>query len=256
MGGTILLLIVAFEIATLAQVNNGISSAGTDDDDFIVLSESTNLVPGFAPAKKAKTPVPGFGVNGELNKIRIEEQDLREAEERLRRYDRNSDQVLDADELKEGRWADSPIQFDRDQDGRLSVPELALRFAQRRASKPQGSMPRDSQTANAVTKRQADRNRKQKEKPSVFDKQSSYRIGDKEEAVRTAALPDWFKSRDTNRDNQVSMKETGWTWNEDTLTCFNYFDINRDGFITSKECMIATKDGYTFGALDRSPKQK
>ena len=171
----------------------------------------------------------------------------------MRRYDRNRDQVLDGDELKEGRWAGSPMQFDIYRDGRRSLHELALRYAQRRASFPPGSMKSDSKDANAIRKREKERELKEKDKPSLFEKRSSYRISGNDGVVRSAALPDWFIKLDVNRDNQVSMNETGWKWNEDTLTCFFLFDINRDGFITSKECMTGIKDGYSFGALDRTP---
>ena len=211
------------------------------------------LVPGFSKSTKERIPVLGFGVHAELAKIKVEEHDLREADERLRRYDRNGDHVLDADELREGRWEGSPMQFDRDRDGRLSQHELALRCAQRRTSIPPGPMRRDSQDATAIPKRVNDVDRNEKEKPRLFDKRSSYRRGDKDGIVRPATLPDWFINLDANRDNQISMNETGWKWNEDTLTGFFLFDTNRDGYITSKECMIANRDGYTFGALDRTP---
>ena len=243
-------------VEAFQRMRSGSLSGSSGDDDHTLLLEKTNLVPGFSSTKKQRIPVRGFGVNGKLPRIKLEEHDFREAQERLRRYDRNGDQALDADELKEGRWTNSPMQFDRDRDGRLSLPELALCYAQHRTSIPPGSMRHDSQGGNAIPKREKDRDRKEKEKPGLFDERSSYRTGDKDGVVRPAGLPDWIINLDANRDNQVSMNETGWTWNQDTLTSFFQFDINRDGFITSKECMIGIKDGYTFGALDRVPTRK
>ncbi len=243
-------------VEAFKRMRSGSPSGSSGDEEYILLPEKTNLVPGFSATKKQRIPVRGFGVNGELPRIKLEENDFREAQERLRRYDRNGDQALDADELKEGRWANSLMQFDRDRDGRLSLPELALCYAQYRNSISPGPMRRDSQGANTIPKREKERDRKEKEKPGLFDERSSYRTGDKDGVVRPAGLPDWFINLDANRDNQVSMNETGWTWNQDTLTSFFQFDINRDGFVTSKECMIGIKDGYTFGALDRVPTRK
>lgn len=244
---------IAAIVEAIQRMRSSSPTGSNGDGDFVMLPEKTSLVPGFAMTPKERIPVLGFGVHAELAKIKVEEHDLREADERLRRYDRNGDHVLDADELREGRWEGSPMQFDRDRDGRLSQHELALRCAQRRTSIPPGPMRRDSQDATAIPKRVKDVDRNEKEKPRLFDKRSSYRTGDKDGIVRPASLPDWFINLDANRDNQISMNETGWKWNEDTLTGFFLFDTNRDGYITSKECMIANRDGYTFGALDRTP---
>jgi len=54
-------------------------------------------------------------------------------------------------------------------------------------------------------------------------------------------LPPWFLQRDRNRDGQVTMAEYGSRWTEALVAEFNQFDANRDGIITPKECLGATR---------------
>jgi len=89
------------------------------------------LVPGFGVDLQLP-PVPGFGSDEAVMLVKVEEQDRRMAEDRLRRYDRNGDGYLSKEELAEGRWSDDPFQYDRNRDGKLSVDELAMRYAKRR----------------------------------------------------------------------------------------------------------------------------
>src|SRR5690606_17286184 len=78
--------------------------------------------------------VPGFGDPADAAVVRVEEEDRRSADDRLRRYDRNGDGVLDRDELGRGRWPDDPFEFDRNRDGKLTRDELAMRYAKRRVA--------------------------------------------------------------------------------------------------------------------------
>lgn len=78
---------IATIIEAVQRTRSGSSSGRGSDDDFVPLHERTHLVPDFSMSNKARIPVRGFGVNGELSKIKVEVHDLREAEERLRRYD-------------------------------------------------------------------------------------------------------------------------------------------------------------------------
>jgi Ca2+-binding EF-hand superfamily protein len=222
------------------------SSGG--EEEFIMAPEKSSLVPGFE-SKKERIPVPGFGISAEQPTIKIEEQDLKEAEERIKRYDRNNDQVLDENEIKEGRWSDSPLQFDRNKDGKLSLQEMATRQARRRTvSTDQQQQTRRDDPRSSRKKELVD-DKKEKEKPGVFDKKSSYRIVDKDgKPVRPSGLPEWFSSKDANQDNQVSMSEFGRKWDQDALDDYYRFDSNRDGLITARECLAAVKQGYIPGA--------
>lgn len=89
------------------------------------------LVPGFDKVEELP-PVLGFGLPDPNASIKVEERDLREADERLKRYDSNKDGVLTKEELANGRWSDDPMQYDRNGDGKINKNELAVRYAKRR----------------------------------------------------------------------------------------------------------------------------
>jgi hypothetical protein len=78
---------------------------GGESSEESVGGSSGNLVPGFG-VKIERTPVPGFGASSKTPQINVEEQDLRDAEERLRRYDRNNDGSIDETEYRETRWSE------------------------------------------------------------------------------------------------------------------------------------------------------
>ncbi|NLX55912.1 MAG: hypothetical protein GXY58_12420 [Planctomycetaceae bacterium] len=92
------------------------------------------LVPGFGEPDLFD-PVPGFGDLGEKFAVSIEEQDRQEAQRTMGRSDANQDGVLDADEIRSGRWSGDPLQTDRNRDGKLTLNELALRYAIRRVER-------------------------------------------------------------------------------------------------------------------------
>jgi Ca2+-binding EF-hand superfamily protein len=89
------------------------------------------LVPGFGTTDILPPP-PGFGAEGEIYAVKTTDEDLREANDRIQRYDQNRDGILDGREIAEGRWSDDPKTYDRNHDGRLTASELAVRYALRR----------------------------------------------------------------------------------------------------------------------------
>jgi hypothetical protein len=52
-------------------------------------------------------------------------------------------------------------------------------------------------------------------------------------------LPDWFRTKDTNGDGQISMAEFATEWTPATEAEFARLDLNGDGFITPDECLRA-----------------
>ena len=104
------------------------------------------LVPGFGEPDLFD-PVPGFGDLGEKFAVTIEDQDRQEAQRTMGRSDTNQDGILDAEEIRIGRWGDDPLQTDRNRDGKLTLTELALRYAIRRVEREGGST--NSRTAAA-----------------------------------------------------------------------------------------------------------
>ena len=65
------------------------SSSYSDTENAIV--EKDSLVPGFGKKAVEKVPVPGFGVGGERANVTIDERDMKEADDRMEKYDKNKD---------------------------------------------------------------------------------------------------------------------------------------------------------------------
>lgn len=235
------------------QMRGGSSSSSSTSDE--VATGPSVLVPGFG-VKLERPPVPGFGMNANAASIRVDEQDLRDADERIQRYDRNRDSVLDEAELRDGRWSDSPMQYDKNGDGKLTRDELAVRYAKRRmessSSSSSGGDSRDSRDSRSDRDRQGygDREREEKkEAPNPFEKIASYRLTDRDGKLkRPAGLPEWFARYDVNGDNQVSMDEFVKRPSAEAIEDYARFDANLDGFITAKECLAAHKNGHIPGS--------
>jgi len=95
-----------------------------------------SLVPGFDVVEDV-IPVPGFGAKAEYLNVPVKEEDFTEAEQTIKRYDRNRNGILEADEIRNGRWRDDPSKQDRNGDGKLTRSELAVRYSMRRTSEAQ-----------------------------------------------------------------------------------------------------------------------
>ena len=233
------------------QMRSGSSSGnfgGSSDEETPIL-EKDALVSGFGTIMIPKAPIPGFGAKGEKFSTPVDERDLKEADERIGRYDRNNDQQLDENELKEGRWSDSPMQYDKNRDGKISRQELAVRQARRRlasGSSDSSASQRKEEGNNKRAKEGRDRDRDnaedKKAQANPFEKIPSYKV-----APSQAGLPEWFTRNDVNMDNQVSMAEFSKKWSAETIDDFLRFDPNGDGFITNKECLLAVKKGFIPG---------
>lgn len=108
------------------------------------------LVPGFGVEESLPAPLQ-FGVRAtDYASVKITDEDRRQAEERIRRYDENRDGILDRDEISRGRWGDDPYTYDANRDGKISQSELAVRYARRRMSEsPTGGSSSDSQPSRS-----------------------------------------------------------------------------------------------------------
>jgi Ca2+-binding EF-hand superfamily protein len=222
---------------------------GRGDSEEEMATEGPSLmVPDFS-LPSTPTPVPGFGASSSKFTVKVEERDIKEAEERLRRYDENRDGFLSADELRRGRWPDDPMQYDRNRDGKLSASELAVRYANQRiqeAARNANNNDRNSrgQRNDNGWVRSDGREQEQKEAESRFGDAKSYRLLTRKETVSSIkGLPDFFARSDADGDGQVLMSEFSSSWNEETLAEFLKWDLNNDGIITAKECLAAVANG-------------
>jgi hypothetical protein len=71
-------------------------------------------------------------------------------------------------------------------------------------------------------------------KEKEADNRKSYRFTPAQERL-TGDLPSWFKTRDRNKDGQVSMSEYSRSWTARLVRQFQEVDLNDDGVITPKE---------------------
>ena len=235
------------------------------------------LVPTFGIPTTLGT-VPGFGTqSGGETPVEVTTRDLREAEDRMGRYDRNADGFLSAEELGGGRWSDDPMQFDRNRDGKLSKEELAVRYAKRRIAEEQqaqspdqngrggeqrggrgsmmfmggpGGMMGGPGAMMGMGEGGGDRGGDQGGQASSQDAEkarpkSLRQMTTREKIDKETGKPDWFNRDDKDADGQVAMNEFASSWDETTVVDFAKFDLNTDGFITTIEVRKAIANGAT-----------
>lgn len=116
-----------------------------------------SLVPGFGPDEN--TPViPGFGADAEIRYAFLPE-DLQRAESRFERDDRNGDGAIDREEARRARWSErDPFIYDYNNDQRLTINEIAQRYARRRVQQAREDAERDARRAAERAQRSDDDN--------------------------------------------------------------------------------------------------
>lgn len=141
----------------------------------------------------------------------------------LERHDANHDGVLQPDEWKS--LAAKPEKFDRNADQRLSVDELCeylLAYARSRGSVAP-ALPRNlappSDPATAV--------------PNSRRTMKFYVPPER----LPAGLPEWFLSRDSDGDAQLTKNEFAPAGSSVDLRDFERLDLNRDGMLTPQEAV-------------------
>jgi hypothetical protein len=245
-------------------------------------SSQPPLVPGFGVSQSLPA-VPGFG---ELALATSSPDAASSADPRyrtyaegvLRRYDSNQNGVLDKDEW--GQMRRDPTAADRDQDGRITLDELAIWLAERGRQHQEespgpgdppgpGGWPRpeglpgpggwpppgdgsgESQHAEAS---EASPSASPAAAIAASPGRKSYRFLSAKERL-PAGLPDWFTTRDANGDGQLSMAEYAGSWSDGTIQEFGNFDLNADGIVTAKECIKAASSGGAALASAGQPTQ-
>ncbi|MBW3597281.1 MAG: hypothetical protein KY475_08405 [Planctomycetes bacterium] len=188
-----------------------------------------SLVPGFATEELPLAP--GFGEIAGLLAAATND-DRKEADERLERYDRNRDGFLDKEEMARGRWSGQPFSYDRNGDGRLSRDELALRYADRRKEEERERAERDqSRSSGSSNSRSSSGSRSSSSSRSTsgLGSSSSSRSGgldSRMEGIVNSVLGRY----DKNRNGVLDRDEWG-----DMRTDPSGADKNRDGRITKEE---------------------
>lgn len=246
------------------------SSSGKKEPELLVPDFRIETVP---------AAVPGFGKGSESAQpiVKVQDRDRQEAVERIRRYDRNGDSVLDAEEISRGRWSgDEVMSYDRNRDGKLSIEELAVRYASRReaeqnqdssgsssggnfgyssgwGSGSSGGWSRgDSRDSRGGTYggRGEDKSKKSEENSRFGDSKSYKTTGG---TTDISGLPSFFGSSDADGDQQVTLSEFAGSLTAKALEEFQLWDLNADGIITARECQAAVKAGVKVGGGTPSP---
>jgi Ca2+-binding EF-hand superfamily protein len=194
------------------------------------------LVPGFGGSAPVLSPLLGFGPSAELMSVEVTPADLKEAEERMGRYDRNRDGFLSGDELS-SRWGGNPMDFDRNGDGKLSTSELAVRSARMRVAQADITA---AESRRRDSGRRRERETKPVEIPDLYNGRKSFAMTKR---TLPEGLPGWFQTLDVNGDQQVSMAEYSTDWTSARVEEFQKFDMNADGMITPQECLAAIRGG-------------
>lgn len=187
----------------------------------------------------------------------------------VRQHDRDGDNMLKGEELRGLR--DRAASADLNSDGVITIDELIIHFTN---NTPAAGRPGDgggsSTNGDSSGRRdrgdrdrffrlqRGDRDRNSqdespRESTSAAPKrvflgsvQGSRSTGSDKNPRRTyrftppterlpEGLPNWFRSRDTNGDGQVSMNEYSREWSRRTVDEFRRYDLNDDGVITPKE---------------------
>ncbi|MBA2115259.1 proprotein convertase P-domain-containing protein [Bremerella alba] len=147
----------------------------------------------------AKPLVPGFGLR-EV-KYPYTQADLDETTKLLRKWDRNDDDKLDAQEIERARWTGrDPMESDFNKDGILTKMELHQRYAQRRIESQREIMSVGSlqEGASGRNDRQDDRDRRDRMRAG------SSRGGDRGSASLANSILERY---DFNRNDQLDPQE-------------------------------------------------
>ena len=196
------------------------------------------LVPGFGEEEITDELILGFGPNAEMMTATVTDSDREEARRSMERYDKNKNQYVDQNEIS-SRFAGNPLDFDRNRDGRLSLEELAVRYARRREVKQEDSDRNKKDDRRDRSKGSSD------ELPDLYNGRRSYRTTDRTRS--SEGLPGYFTEQDRNGDGQVSMAEfmpeNPEDWSDEELAKFFDADFNEDGIITASESLRSVEEG-------------
>ncbi|MBM4090844.1 MAG: hypothetical protein FJ276_15685, partial [Planctomycetes bacterium] len=214
--------------------------------------------------------VPGFGTDA-TTEYAVTKQDLEEAARRLARDDKNQDAVIDREEARNTRWFENdPFVYDSNKDGRLSLRELAQRYAKRRAAEERDGTGGPPTTERSPSRSEGSRdNPRQRNEPprdwrgggpqesrpedrgvwylarTVIDRYDADRSGELEQS-EWRGLGRNATRADTNRNGRIDVRELAtWLHSQEqkqagagTLGLPDWFhdrDLNSDGQVALSE---------------------
>lgn len=151
----------------------------------------------------------------------------------LKRYDKNENGVLEAEESREmsgfHRGADA------NGDNVITRDELAVRLASYGSSAGSSSDSGSGGGSNDDHKRD-DHRSGSSSSGRAYTSRGPYRPKSATERL-PKGLPDWFARNDADGDGQISMAEFAVSWTDDKVDEFAKHDANGDGVITPREVL-------------------
>jgi hypothetical protein len=196
----------------------------------------------------------------------------RYAERLLRRYDKNKDGRLQADEWTNMRG--HPESADGNHDGAITLAELTdfiAAFGQNRRLGPENPIPgQDSASQTPSRSASVQEGKTARTAPGGLGGEGRgvsegagepSAVGAQPPRATTfhvpksrlpAGLPDWFLRRDLDGDGQLSLAEYAPGATSADLEEFARFDRNGDGFITARECLDTLRPPVRKGSASPS----
>jgi EF hand len=169
------------------------------------------------------------------------------ARQLVKMHDKNDDMMLQEEER--AKLTGPAARADLDDDKVITVEEITQQL--NRESTERGGRDRrpGRERAEGASDRTAGKSESTAKKQRVYTSVTAGKISGKEKEAEkrrsyrftpaterlTANLPSWFKSRDRNKDGQVSMSEYSRSWTDRLARQYRELDLNDDGVITSKE---------------------
>lgn len=197
------------------------------DDD--AASAAEGLVPGFNELPEDLVPPVGFGSKAEYLNVDVIQADFDEAENTIKRYDRNRDGILDQEEIRNARWLyGNPMNQDRNGDGRLTKSELAVRYSIRRDTQ------KDQEREKAFRDSQNPQSNNQQSRDSGQSRSRDGRSrggGDSGSSDRMAQFAESIFQRYDSNKSGVFEKDEWKNFRTDPTA----YDVNKDGKITRDE---------------------
>jgi hypothetical protein len=182
------------------------------------------------------------------------------------RYDSNKNGVFEKSEW--GNFRTPPNDADRNRDGKITREEMAPWLAARFGGGSRGGGDsgrgfgrsgfgggREGDPRSFYSRGDSkDQSRSSGRGENSDQPRKSYRVKTATERLPKELLDraDWFARDDANADGQVALREFAASFSDSILRDFAQFDLNRDGFITSSECLEAINNGAQRGSATSS----
>jgi Ca2+-binding EF-hand superfamily protein len=228
--------------------------------------ESARKVPSFR-VEKTKGSLPTFARNGSTPTAKgldgkYGSQIMERVDDAMRRYDKNSDGLIDATETVEARWGQpDPKESDLNGDGSLSKPEMAERYYRReRAAGANSDSNGSNQSSESDGPKNRDRSRQERdaerrrEESADNSSGSSNSSDSKDDSKNTESEPDRSSTNggdknrkyadglideyDANKDGRLDKEEVSKMKQKPVNA-----DLDNDGMISAGELTEAVANG-------------